>query len=204
MNNSLLIFGTEKFNNSLSEIKEFLNFSFVFYNKDTFTKSLTQTINGILVDSDFLNNIDILDTIKNLEDKPLLLVKNKKFISSIKITFRDTIVFPLSLVEISNKVTNLIIKNKFDENSFVKIKEYVIDKNERKLKKGNLFITITEKEIQLIELLFNGKKPLPKNIILKKIWKYAENVDTHTVETHIYRLRKKILNRFNDENFLST
>ena len=70
------------------------------------------------------------------------------------------------------------------------------------MKKDNLFITITEREVQLIELLFNEKKPISKNIILKKIWKYADDADTHTVETHIYRLRKKIFDKFHDESFI--
>ena len=72
----------------------------------------------------------------------------------------------------------------------------------KKLKKGDLFIIITEREVQLIELLFNEKKPISKNILLKKLWRYAEDADTHTVETHIYRLRKKILDKFQDKNFI--
>ena len=71
-----------------------------------------------------------------------------------------------------------------------------------KLKKKNLSITITEREIQLIELLYNSSNPLSKNVILKKVWKYADDADTHTIETHIYRLRKKILSKFKDENFI--
>ena len=51
-------------------------------------------------------------------------------------------------------------------------------------------------------MLFNEKKPLTKNFILKKIWNYSDNADTHTVETHVYRLRKKIYNKFNDEKFI--
>ena len=72
----------------------------------------------------------------------------------------------------------------------------------RKLRKGNISIVLTEKEIQLIELLFNEKQPLSKNAILTKVWKYADNTDTHTVETHIYRLRKKILQKFKDNFFI--
>ena len=74
---------------------------------------------------------------------------------------------------------------------------------EKKLKNNNLFIALTEREVQLIELLFTEKKPLSKNIILKKIWRYADDADTHTVETHIYRLRKKILDKFSDEKFIA-
>ena len=94
------------------------------------------------------------------------------------------------------------MSQKFVRNSSLKIREYIVDKNERTLKKNNLSITITEREIELIELLFNEQKPLSKNIILKKVWKYSANADTHTIETHIYRLRKKIFSTFNDENFI--
>ena len=96
----------------------------------------------------------------------------------------------------------MITTYKFNENSSVKIKDYTLDKNEKKLKKQDLFITVTEKEVHLIELLFNEDKPLSKTVILKKVWKYADDADTHTVETHIYRLRKKISNKFQDENFI--
>ena len=119
-----------------------------------------------------------------------------------KFFYDSEIMFPLTLVEISNIIINLITKKKFKQNSSVKIKGYEIDKNERKLKKENLSITITEREIQLIELLNNETKPILKNIILKKVWKYSDDTDTHTIETHIYRLRKKILKTFNDDSFI--
>ena len=106
------------------------------------------------------------------------------------------------LLDFNSRIVNLITSKKFNQNSSIKIKEYIIDKNEKKLIKGKLSVTITEREIQLIELLFNEKKPVSKNSLLKKIWKYSEDADTHTIETHIHRLRKKILSKFNDENFI--
>ena len=104
--------------------------------------------------------------------------------------------------EFNSKVINLITSKKFNQNSSIKIKEYIIDKNLKQIKMKNLFVSITEKEIQLIELLFCAKKPITKNTLLKNVWKYSENADTHTIETHIYRLRKKILAKFNDEKFI--
>ena len=130
-----------------------------------------------------------------------MLLDYKK--TKIKFKYDDKIDLPVSVIELKSKIVNLITTSKFNENSSIKVKNYILDKNEKKLKKENLFIIITEREIQLIELLFNEKKPITKKMILKKIWKYADDADTHTVETHIYRLRKKIIDRFKDEYFIT-
>ena len=137
-----------------------------------------------------------------MNNLPVLLIDKANHPNSVKFVYTESISLPLKFLEISNKITNLITAKEFNQNSSIKIKEYVLDKNERKLKKKNLSIVITEREIQLIELLFNEKKPLSKNIILEKVWKYAADADTHTIETHIYRLRKKIFSKFKDENFI--
>ena len=72
----------------------------------------------------------------------------------------------------------------------------------KKLIKEENYILLTEKEIQLLELFLSQNKPISKNIILDQVWKYSEDADTHTVETHIYRLRKKIKSKFSDEDFI--
>ena len=77
-----------------------------------------------------------------------------------------------------------------------------MDKNEKKLIKENKSIILTEKEIQLIELFLNNSKPVSKDNILSSVWNYSSDADTHTVETHIYRLRKKISNEFVDNEFI--
>ena len=71
------------------------------------------------------------------------------------------------------------------------------------MKKDNVFINLTEKEVNLLVLLNEEKKPLNKILILKKIWQYSTDADTHTVETHIYRLRKKVLENFGDKEFIN-
>ena len=203
MENNLLVFGTKNFNNSLNEIKEHLNFSLIFCNKDHLPESSIIGSNSLLVYSEVCNDINTMYLINKIKNKPLLFVKNRNHSSATKLVYDDIVILPSSLTEISNKVVNLIISKKFNQNSSIKIKEYIIDKNERKLKKESLSMTVTEREIQLIELLYNEKKPLSKNIILKRVWKYANDTDTHTIETHIYRLRKKILSIFKDENFIT-
>ena len=92
---------------------------------------------------------------------------------------------------------------KFSKNSSVNIKGYIIDKNLKTMIKGSISITLTEKEVNLLVLLNEEKKPLNKKLILKKIWQYSTDADTHTVETHIYRLRKKVLEKFGDGEFIN-
>ena len=107
-----------------------------------------------------------------------------------------------TLKEINFIVENTAVKKKFNKNSSIVIKNYLLNKNEKKLSKSNDFIILTEKEIQLLDLFTESKKPLSKTIILSSVWNYSSEADTHTVETHIYRLRKKIADKFMDENFI--
>ena len=93
-------------------------------------------------------------------------------------------------------------KNKISKNSSIKIKSYLLDKNEKKLIKNENFVILTEKEIQLLELFLTKKQAVSKNNILDLVWNYSSDADTHTVETHIYRLRKKINDKFLDDNFI--
>jgi len=200
MKPNLLIFGTKNFNNSLNEIKEDLDFSLTYFDFNEFTQLLVSSSSAIIVDQQICENKAVLSIINKIFNKPILLLETKS--SSIKCKSVGKNNFPINIIELNNKITNLIIAYKFNKNSSIIIKNFTLDKNKKKLKKDHLSITITEREVQLIELLFNEKKPLSKNIILKKIWKYADNTDTHTVETHIYRLRKKILKQFKDESFI--
>jgi len=199
MKNSLLVFGTKNFNNSLDEIKEHLDFTLIFSDNATLFNVVT-SVNALLIDIEVSNDTKNLNLINSVSNKPILLTEKKGFFT--KCNYTNKIAFPLMLSDFNSTIITLITSNKFNQNSFIKIKEYTIDKNEKKLIKNNLSVPITEREIQLIELLFSENKPLSKKKLLKIIWKYSEDADTHTVETHIYRLRKKIFNKFIDENFI--
>ena len=109
---------------------------------------------------------------------------------------------PTTIKELNNIVENINAKKKFVKNSSIEIKNYLLNKNEKKLVKEDKFVILTEKEIQLLELLLKKDRPISKNIILSSVWNYSEDADTHTVETHIYRLRKKISDKFTDEKFI--
>ena len=111
---------------------------------------------------------------------------------------------PATLKEINAIIENTVVKQKFNKNSSIEVKNYLLNKNEKKLSKLENFIILTEKEVQLIELFSNNKKPISKDKILSSVWNYSTDADTHTVETHIYRLRKKINDKFTDEKLFLT
>ena len=99
---------------------------------------------------------------------------------------------PLNIVQFNQDIIDLCKKHEFKKNSLIKIRNYILDKNERVLKKNDTTLKVTEKEVIFLETLYSSKKPLSRDYILKNIWEYSSDTDTHTVETHIYRLRQKI------------
>jgi|TARA_B110000438_G_scaffold233370_1_gene229384 DNA-binding response OmpR family regulator len=196
---NILCLVNEDFINSLNELKEHLNFNLVL-STDLSNDILHTQYSAMIIDNSMFIDKALLKTINNLKQKGKLLISSSNNMP--ELLFDDKIEKPFNLLEFNRKVINLVTSKKFSQNSSIKIKNYILDKNEKKFKKDKIFVILTEKEIQLIELLFFEKKSLSKKFILKNIWKYAEDADTHTVETHIYRLRKKILDKFQDENII--
>ena len=191
------------FSNSLKELKDYLDFNMLFTNN--LQKELdTLNFKVILFDAHFINRTTV-KIISDIKDKGKILVSNTNKSNTNKsngILYDEKLRMPFSILDFNKKIINLISKQIFIKNSSLKIKDYTLDKNEKKLKKNKKFIVITEQEIKLIELLFYSKDSVTKKKILESAWQYSSNTDTHTIETHIYRLRNKILKKFNDENFI--
>ena len=194
----MLAFGSKNFNTSLEELKDYLNFN------------LTTTHENL--ENFSFDDYDVLfvheDYLKNSYNKKLLQeIQKIKILASISNHSKsdipsDKLSLPTSIKEINYIVENAIIKESFSKNSSIKIKDYSMDKNEKKLTKGDNYIILTEKEIQLLEIFLSTGKSISKNNILSIVWNYSSDADTHTVETHIYRLRKKISDKFSDEKFI--
>ena len=202
MKSNILVLGSNNFNKSMKELEQKLELNLIIYNlTDT---SLQSDYNSkiLLLEREFMTNNKInLSSFKDF-DLPILLVSNLNNFDYKNIPYNDLINLPLNIFDLKKKIIDLIAAYKFNINSSIKIKNYLIDKNSREMKNQMGLLNLTEKEINLLELLNQEKKPISKKIILNQIWKYSVDADTHTVETHIYRLRKKILDKFNDENFI--
>ena len=187
----VLILGPTTFYSTLSELKPFFKFNPV-------NKKNSSDFDVILFHEDTLNNKDDIKIVSNSDSiKIFASFKKKSFIS-----FDAFLQLPTSLKEINAVVESAAAKNVFSKNSSIEIKKYLLNKNEKKLSKNENEIILTEKEIQLLELFLNSKEPISKDKILLNVWNYSSEADTHTVETHIYRLRKKINDKFSDENFI--
>ena len=110
--------------------------------------------------------------------------------------------FPIKIENLINLINIQFLKSNFHKQSNVKIKDYNLDLNSKFISRNKKVLKLTEKEIQIIMFLFSSQKAKTIQDLQKDIWKHHEILETHTVETHIYRLRKKINDEFNDENFI--
>ena len=139
----------------------------------------------------------------NKNSFPLIVItKSLSFKKMQAYEFVEQLRMPFSILDLEKKVISLLARYKFRKNSLINLCGYIVDKNKRKVKKNNLVLQLTEKEINFLILFSHNNKPLSRNFILKNVWNYSSKSDTHTVETHIHRLRKKFLAKFKDSNFI--
>jgi len=195
---NVLSFGSKNFNISLEELKDHLNFKLTTIDINIDSKSF-DSYDVLFCHQDFFNNNPSTEILKKSNKIKILAYSSDKVKFDL---FADKIFLPAKFEEINNIIENSIAKKNFSKNSSIKVKNYILDKNEKKLLRDKSYVLLTEKEIQLLELFLSYNKPISKNKILDEVWKYSKDADTHTVETHIYRLRKKIKSKFSDEDFI--
>jgi DNA-binding response OmpR family regulator len=134
---------------------------------------------------------------------PLIFVNESSYVKNIlSDELNDQLNMPFAILDFKKKIINAFAKNEFKKNSLIYLNNYIIDKNERKIKKNNLELQLSEKEISFLILFSKSKEPISRSLVLKNVWNYSTESETHTVETHIHRLRKKILEKFDDNNFI--
>ena len=174
----LIIYEYDSLFNILDEIKENLNFETIKANKDN--------IESIKLDlkSDFLvlskNNFD--------KDSNQIILQN----------------LPTKINKLIELINIQFLKNKFSIQSNMNIGPYHLNLNSRKITRENINLDLTERETNLIVYLNKSKLPVKIDELQKEVWEYGSELETHTVETHIYWLRKKMKEKFGDKNFISS
>ena len=169
--------------NVLFEVKDFLNFEVINYeNENVFLEKIEKENsikNYTIVTKTFLNN-------KNINQKSVIYLDNK----------------PINFISLIDKINTNLLKQRFSFQSNINIKNYSLNLNSRVISRNENELKLTEREIEIILFLNDKKKPQNINILQKEVWSYATDLETHTVETHIYRLRKKISDKFKDSDFI--
>ena len=186
-----MIYGPDSFLSTLNELKPFLKFN---YN----TEILEANYDIILFYDEILDDPIKKNLINKSETLKICATSKKKLANN----WDGLLQLPTTIKEINSIIESIVAKKEFTKNSSIKVKNYFLNKNEKKLSLNFDAIILTEKEIQLIELLLKNTKPISKGKILSLVWNYSTDADTHTVETHIYRLRKKISEKFKDDKFI--
>ena len=188
--------------NILEEFRDNLPFQLVNFDKrNDFIKyfnenKLNEKISLIITT---INNKDYLIK-NNINRKDILFICEKKKDSNKNEDF--DLEYPTEIFQLIEKINIKLIKKKYDYQSRVIIGKYYLDLNSKIISYNNNQLKLTEKEMDIILYLNKHTVPQKINVLQKQVWGYSLELETHTVETHIYRLRKKISEKFNDNNFI--
>ena len=201
-NSTISIFGNKIFLEIINEIKLFSKFKINYYEDLDLCIKDAEKQNLLVIF--FVSKKDISFFSKSrINNFPSILITESSTLKNMfSYELRDQLNIPFSILEFEKKVISLIAKNEFKKNSLIQLKDYIIDKNERKIKKNDLELQLSEKETNFLILFSKNKETISRNLVLINVWKYSLESETHTVETHIHRLRKKILKKFGDNNFI--
>ena len=187
-NQKLYIINLSNFYDIISELKEHIGYDLSkFDNKETFFDKYKQ------------KNISL--------ENSILVVPEKEYDFFVKNINQDQIIKfnpPINFFTFIENLNVKFIKKKYQDQSNVNVKDFLLDMNSRKLKKGKSSLKLTERETDMILFLNDAKMPVNIETLEKKIWQHSSDIETHTVETHIYRLRKKIKDEFGDDDLIKS
>ena len=148
----------------------------------------------------------VIENQKKRSDKSFIIITKKKFnedsINNKQIVTIDS--FPLNFFSLIEKINSSLLMQQYDFQSNINIAGYKLDINSRVISFNNSKLKLTERETQIILFLKNQNKPINIDILQKEVWGYSKELETHTVETHVYRLRKKLKKSFDDQNFIKS
>ena len=177
MTKKLIIFRYKELFKILEEIKEIFEFKLGFYEKER------ELVN---LENDNLNDYLVITK------KKLSNLKNQIVIDKL----------PININELIQIININFLKSKFTEQSKIDLGRYYLDLNSRILNQNKKKLQLTEKESSILIFLKQSKDPVKIHQLQEKVWGYKSELETHTVETHVYRLRKKINDKFYDNEFI--
>ena len=176
----------------------------IIYNSNTLFDILyeiREKINYILIK---ISKIEELNNIIDVEDSNYLLISDKKIKNLIKINHLIIKNKPFKITSLLEKINISLLKNNYSGQSNLKINNYSLNINSRELIKNERSLKLTQKEVEVIVYLNNSDKSMPITSLQKEVWGHNSSLETHTVETHIYRLRRKISQKFGDNQFIKS
>ena len=198
------IVGVHTLYNIFEEIKDNLSFNVVNFNKeDNFLKLYRENkidiANSLILTK--AENKDLFVKKNNINKQNIFLFYNKDNNYDINLEY-NLLKYPIEIYSLIEKINIQLIKQKYSYQSKIKLNDYYLDLNSRNIAKKDKSLKLTEREMDIILFLNDKKKPQKINILQSQVWEYSSDLETHTVETHIYRLRKKINNKFKDNKFI--
>ena len=177
-NQTLVIYDFKILYEILKEIESILSFKLI---------NITKNENNKL--SEFNKNHYLIISNKEIKDKDNIIVVNAQ---------------PIEITKLIETLNIKFLKNKYNEQSEINLGKYKLNLNSRKIFSNEKVLNLTERESDIIIFLKNSKKPVNISKLQTEVWGHNSKLETHTVETHIYRLRKKIKNVFSDNNFIKS
>jgi len=175
-NQNIIVYRFNHLYQILKELEEDINFKIIEISDEKTLKNEIQNLNNYLI----------------ITKKQILKLNNQFVLSQL----------PIKIFKMIEKLNIEFLKHQFIEQSQVIINDYTIDINAREMSSKNVKLKLTEKEVNTIIYLSKINKPISINELQTQVWDYHSDIETHTVETHIYRLRKKISKNFLDDNFI--
>ncbi len=159
-------------------------------------REINNYINFKLISVDKVSDLNLKD------QNDYLLISNKK-IKNVEnqLTLNN---FPIDIIKLIESINVKFLKKKYSQQSDIDIGDYKLNLNSRKIFNGTKSLNLTEREANIVVYLNNSKKPVKISKLQTEVWGHNSKLETHTVETHIYRLRKKINDIFEDNNFIKS